>query len=65
LVNVFIRAGFEKERETGSHIVFTKPGVLRPVIIPKYNDVGVEIIQRNLRTANMSREEYFKLLESH
>ena len=40
-----------------------KLGVDRPVVIPKYDEVDVDIIKANLRTARLSREEYFKLLE--
>jgi hypothetical protein len=44
-------------------MVFTKPAVLRPVVIPKYAAVPVFIIKNNLRTAGMSRERYFELLD--
>ena len=40
-----------------------KPGVVRPLVIPKYDRVDVDIIKSNLRTAQISREEYFKLLK--
>jgi len=43
-------------------MVFTKPGVVRPVVIPKYSSVPVFIIKNNLRTAGMSRDRYFELL---
>jgi hypothetical protein len=43
-------------------MVFTKPGITRPVVIPKYNSVPIFIIKNNLRTAGMSRERYFELL---
>ena len=43
-------------------MVFVKPGVVRPVMIPKYVSVPVFIIKNNLRTAGMSRERYFNLL---
>jgi len=35
----------------------------RPLVIPKYERVDVDIIKANLRTAQMSREEYFDLLQ--
>jgi hypothetical protein len=44
-------------------MVLTKPGVVRPVVIPKYSAVPVFIIKNNLRTAGMSRERYFELLD--
>ena len=63
LACVFERAGFRKARETGSHVVYTRPGVLRPVVIPKYRSLPVFIIRNNMRAAGMSREQYFELLE--
>jgi hypothetical protein len=44
-------------------MVFTKAGVLRPVVIPKYQAVPVFIIKNNLRTSGLSRERYFQLLK--
>ena len=60
---IFLRAGFEFVRQASSHRVYEKDGVLRPVILPEYEEIGVDIIRGLLRTANMSRNEYFKLLE--
>lgn len=34
----------------------------RPVVIPKYKEVGLDIIRRNMRTANMTRDEYLNIL---
>ena len=61
-VKIFKLDGFTISRTKDPHIVMTKPGVLRPVIIPKYSEVGKDIIKANMRTANMSRERYFELL---
>ena len=63
LVKVFEADGFQCVRQEGDHLVFTKSGVLRPVVVPKYAAVPVFIIRNNLRTAGMSRERYFELLE--
>ncbi len=62
LRRVFEADGFGYLRTEGDHMVFTKRGVLRPVVIPKYNPVPVFIIKNNLRTAGISRERYFELL---
>jgi predicted RNA binding protein YcfA (HicA-like mRNA interferase family) len=64
LEKVFLAAGFEFARQEGSHRSYTKPGVLRPIVIPTYNDVPVSIIRNNLKTAGITREAYFRLLES-
>ena len=62
LARVFERAGFRCVREEGDHLVFTKSGVLRPIVIPKYHSVPVFIIKNNLRSAGISRDQYFELL---
>jgi predicted RNA binding protein YcfA (HicA-like mRNA interferase family) len=62
LAKVFEADGFRCVREEGDHMVFTKGGILRPVVIPKYSSVPVFIIKNNLRTAGMSRDRYFEFL---
>lgn len=54
LVAIFRLDGFIEHRISGDHIVMVKKGVARPIIIPKYNEVGLDIIQSNLRTAGMT-----------
>jgi predicted RNA binding protein YcfA (HicA-like mRNA interferase family) len=62
LVALFKKDGFVEDRSSGSHIALCKPGILRPIIIPRYSAVGIDIIKNNMRTAGMSRDRYFKLL---
>ena len=54
LVRVFEAEGFSCVRTEGDHMVFVKPGVPRPVVIPKYSAVPIFIIKNNLRTAGIS-----------
>jgi len=62
LARVFERAGFRCVRQEGDHMVYTKTGILRPIIIPKYAAIPVFIIKNNLRSAGNSRDRYFELL---
>lgn len=62
LAKIFERNGWILDRVEGDHFVFIKPDCLRPVVIPKVKEVQVFIIANNLKTAKISREEYFKLL---
>ena len=62
LRRVFELAGFQCVRIEGDHFVLTRSGLARPLVIPDYDAVPVFIIRNNLRTAGMSREEYFRLL---
>ena len=63
LEKVFLVAGFQFARQQGSHRAYTKPGVLRLVVIPTYDEVPVSIIRNNLKTAGIPRDEYFRLLD--
>ena len=60
---IFQKAGFVFERQEGSHRSYVRQGVPRPVIIPTYKEIDVDIIKSNMRTANMSRAEYFEYLK--
>lgn len=62
LVRVFEKLGFVLDRTEGDHLVYTKPGVKRPVVIPVYKAVPVFIINNNINTAGITREEFFNLL---
>jgi predicted RNA binding protein YcfA (HicA-like mRNA interferase family) len=55
-VRVLEREGFVFVRESGDHMVFTKPGIDRPAVVPRYNPLPVFIIKNALRTARISRE---------
>lgn len=63
LRKVFEKAGFKCVRIEGDHYVYTKQGVMRPVVIPDWSEVPVFIIKNNMRTAEISRETYFELLK--
>jgi predicted RNA binding protein YcfA (HicA-like mRNA interferase family) len=63
LERVFLSAGFRFARQEGSHRSYTKPGVSRPIVIPTYREVPIFIIRTNLKTATLSRDDYFRLLE--
>jgi len=63
LIAVFQKAGFTLVRTEGDHFVMTRPGVPRPLVIPLRKDVPVFIIRNCLRSAGLSREEYFRLLD--
>ncbi len=63
LESVFLAAGFKFARQEGSHRSYIKPGISRPIVIPTYIEIPVSIIRNNLKTAGISREEYFQLME--
>lgn len=62
-VAIFEADGFTLARTKGSHMAFTRDGCLRPIIIPKRDEVSGIVIQSNMRTAEMSQARYFELLK--
>jgi predicted RNA binding protein YcfA (HicA-like mRNA interferase family) len=64
LIKVFELDGFKVARQRGDHIMMTKAGVRRPVVIKTSpREVAITHIKTNLNSAGMSRERYFELLE--
>jgi predicted RNA binding protein YcfA (HicA-like mRNA interferase family) len=64
LVKIFEFEGFRVVRQKGDHLIMTKPGVKRPLVIKTSpHKVPVTHILTNLRTAGISRERYFELLK--
>ena len=63
LDRIFGADGWKLAREKGDHRAYTKPGYMRPVVIPTYKSVGIDIIMSNMRTAKMTRERFFELLD--
>ncbi|WP_368860794.1 type II toxin-antitoxin system HicA family toxin [Desulforhabdus sp. TSK] len=59
---IFLKAGFVFERQRGDHRCYIKEGCLRPVVIPTYSEIDPDIILSNMRTANLTREDYFRYL---
>ena len=64
LIKVFELDGFTVQRTKGDHIIMTKAGIKRPLVIktsPRL--VPVTHIRTNMTTAGMTRERFFELLE--
>jgi predicted RNA binding protein YcfA (HicA-like mRNA interferase family) len=41
LIKVFAQDGFTFNRQRGDHLIYTKPGIKRPLVIPVYKAVPV------------------------
>lgn len=64
LIKIFELDGFIIKRQKGDHVIMSRPGVKRPLVIktgPRL--VPVTHIRTNMTTAGMSRELFFELLE--
>lgn len=58
-----LHVGCVLKRREGSHRVYSKPGLSRPVIIQGKGKVPVFIIHNNLRILGIGREEYLAILD--
>jgi predicted RNA binding protein YcfA (HicA-like mRNA interferase family) len=64
LIKIFELDGFNISRKKGDHIIMTKPGVKRPLVIKTSPRLcPVTHIRTNMTTAGMARERFFELLE--
>lgn len=63
LRDVCALAGFSVSRMRGDHLVMTRPGTARPVIIKMDSDLGEDIVQSNKRTMGLTSEEFDRLLD--
>lgn len=57
-------AGFKFIRQVGSHRAYNKPGRIRPITIPEYPEISVNLISNIIKHAGISREEYFNYLSN-
>lgn len=62
IVCVFEQLGYRQAGQKGSHLKLEKAGVARPLIVPKYSEVGLDIITNLIRTAGITREAFLALL---
>ena len=63
-VKIFEAAGCRYVRTQGDHLVYSYPGALRPVVIPKYQEVPAFIIKNNMKVMGMTRDQYFQFLKN-
>lgn len=64
LIKIFEFDGFVIQRKKGDHIIMTKVGIKRPLVIktsPRL--VPVTHIRTNMTTAGITRKRFFELLE--
>lgn len=50
-------------REKGDHRIYSRDGLLRPVVVPRDTQLPVFIIRNNLRVLGISTDDYLQILE--
>jgi predicted RNA binding protein YcfA (HicA-like mRNA interferase family) len=61
-VKAFLRAGWSREGQTGSHLILTKEGERATLSIPQHKEVKPGTLRGIIRAANMSVDEFLQLL---
>ena len=51
-------------RQEGSHRVYWKNDLKRPIILPTYKKLPIFIIKNNLKLLNMTNEQYLNILKN-
>lgn len=55
--------GCVESRIKGDHLILTRPGMARPVVIKMDRDLGEDIIRSNMRTLEIDRHELERQLD--
>ena len=63
VIRALKRAGFYERRQTGSHVILRKEGLLRPVPVPKHaGDLPRRLLLDIIKEAGLTPEEFLDLL---
>jgi predicted RNA binding protein YcfA (HicA-like mRNA interferase family) len=61
-VKAFLRAGWFREGQTGSHVILTKDGQRSTLSVPLHKEIKPGTLRGIIRAANMSVDEFLDLL---
>ena len=59
---VCLYLGCRDSRTRGDHLVMTRPGLARPVVIKMDRDLGEDIIGSNMQTLGLTKKEFLEAL---
>lgn len=59
---IALKAGYKLARVESSHRIYEKADSLRPLVIPSYSEIRVQIIKSLIRTSQIGNAKYFKFL---
>ena len=58
-----LKIGCEFKSQESRHLKYKKPGLPRPIIVPKAKELPDSIIMNNLRTLGISREYFVEVIK--
>jgi predicted RNA binding protein YcfA (HicA-like mRNA interferase family) len=62
VVQVLEKRGWQVHRQKGSHIALEHPDVAPTVVVPHHKSLRIGTLNRILRDAGISRDEFLRLL---
>lgn len=64
VVKVFVSLGWQKVRQTASHLVLTKEGEIATLSVPNHKEVAVGTLRGLIRSANLTVAEFIAAARS-
>jgi len=61
-IAAFLRAGWQRDRQRGSHVTLTKAGVPVVLTVPLHAELGPGLLRALIRKAGLTVEEFIGLL---
>jgi predicted RNA binding protein YcfA (HicA-like mRNA interferase family) len=62
-VRAFERAGWQIQRQAGSHVIMTKPGQWATLSVPNHRELDRGTLRALIRTAGLTVAEFVALLK--
>ena len=63
VISAFAKLGWTVARQTGSHIILTKPGHIATLSVPNHPTVARGTLRALIRAAGLSPEEFLSVVE--
>jgi len=55
--------GCEFDRKKGSHLIYKRSDLLRPIVFPASKELSTIVIMSNLKTLGISKDKYLEIFE--
>ncbi|MFM7128301.1 MAG: type II toxin-antitoxin system HicA family toxin [bacterium] len=62
VVKIFEAFGWEKARQSGSHIILVKPGEIASLSVPDHKEIAAGKLRSLMKAAGLSAEEFIKMM---
>jgi len=58
VVKIFVKNGWEKARQRGSHIILVKPGSIASLSVPDHKEIAKGTLRSLIRASGLTVEEF-------